>query len=166
AANGSANGQAVSVAGSDVGRLETFQISGVKNGTGNGDPFIRPGDIVNVAEGDPVFVTGAVVSPRELVMKEQMSLARAIAMAGGVLKLAKTSEVHVYRTKEGKIGSEDLKFNYDAIKKGQQPDVALQPYDIVDVRQVGTFSSKGIAEILKNLGTSSLGVLPLRMPIP
>jgi polysaccharide export outer membrane protein len=166
AATAPASGQQVSVNQSDIGRLETYQINGIKAGTGNEDPFVRPGDIVIVTEGEPVFITGAVVAPKEVVMKEQMSLARAIAMAGGALRNAKTSEVHIYRTKEGRIGSEDLKFNYDAIKKGQEPDVALQAYDIIDVRPVGTFSPKGLSELLRTIGMGTLGTLPLRMPIP
>jgi len=166
AATAGAVGQPVAAAGSDIGRVETFQISGVKTGTASSDPFIRPGDIVIVTEGEPVFVTGMVVSPRELVMKDQMSLARAIAMSGGVQRLAKTTEVHIYRTRDGKIGSEDLKYDYEAIKKGQQPDIALQPYDIIDVPQVGALAPKSIVEILRNLATGSLGMLPMRMPIP
>src|SRR5215510_11478747 len=166
AATAAASGQQVSVAESDIGRLETYQINGIKAGTGNEDPFIRPGDIVIVTEGEPVFITGAVVAPKEVVMKEQLSLARAIAMAGGALRTAKTSEVHIYRTKEGKIGSEDIKVNYDAIKKGQEPDVALQAYDIIDVRPVGTFSPKGMSEMLRTVGMGTISTLPLRMPIP
>ena len=166
AATAGAMGQTIAAADSDIGKMETFQINAVKTGTASSDPFVRPGDIVIVTEGEPVFVTGMVVSARELVMKDQLSLARAIAMAGGVQRLAKTSEVHIYRTRDGKIGSEDLKYNYDAIKKGQAPDVALQPYDIIDVPQVGAFAGKSIMEILRGLATSSVGILPMRMPIP
>jgi polysaccharide export outer membrane protein len=151
---------------SDVGEIETYRVSDLKSGGDQNDPFIRAGDIVIVTEGEPVFITGMVVNPRELVIKDQLTLHRAIAMAGGTLKLAKTSEVHVYRKKDGKIGSEDLKFNYDAIRKGQEPDVVLQAYDIIEVRQVGTFSSKGMAELLKGIGMGTAGSLPLRMPLP
>jgi polysaccharide export outer membrane protein len=150
----------------DIGRLETYKISDLKGGAVENNPVIRPGDIVIVNEGEPVFVTGAVFQPKELVIKEQLTLGRAIAMAGGTQKLAKTSEVHVYRKKEGKVGSEDLKFDYDAIKKGKEPDVLLQPYDIIDVRQVGALAPKSLLEILRGFGTSTLGVLPMRMPIP
>ena len=159
---------ATSAAGStsDLGMLETYPIEGVKSGEGKGDPFIRPGDIVIVAEGEPIFVTGAVVYPHELVMKDRLTLARAIAMAGGAQRLAKTSEVHIYRQKDGKIGSEDLKFNYDAIKKGQQQDVVLQAYDIIDVRGLGIMAPKNLGDMLLGFGRSTLGVLPMRMPIP
>ena len=149
---------------SDIGKLDSYKIVDLKGGSESNNPYIRPGDIVIVNEGEPVFITGAVLQPRELVIKEQLTLGRAIAMAGGAQKMANTGEVHIYRKKDGKIGSEDLHFDYDAIRKGKQPDVLLQAYDIIDVRTVGTFSAKGIGEILKGLGTSSLGMLPMRIP--
>jgi polysaccharide biosynthesis/export protein len=149
---------------SDIGKLETFKIVDLKGGSAANNPYIRPGDIVIVNEGEPVFITGAVLAPRELVIKDQLTLGRAIAMAGGAQKLANTSQVHIYRKKDGKIGSDDLKFDYDAIRKGKAPDVLLQGYDIIDVRPVGTFSPKSLGEILKGLGTGSLGTLPMRIP--
>ena len=151
---------------SDVGEIEIYKISSLKSGGNETDPFIRSGDIVIVTEGEPVFITGMVVAPRELVIKDQLTLHRAIAMAGGTQKLAKTSEIHVYRRKEGKIGSVDLTFNYDLIRKGQKEDVVLEPYDIIEVRQVGTLSGKGLGELLKGIGMGAAGSLPLRMPLP
>jgi protein involved in polysaccharide export with SLBB domain len=149
---------------SDIGILESFKIVDLKGGSAANNPYIRPGDIVIVNEGEPVFITGAVLQPRELVIKDQLTLGRAIAMAGGAQKLANTAQVHIYRKKDGKIGSDDLKFDYDAIRKGKAPDVLLQAYDIIDVRPVGTFSPKSLGEILKGLGTGSLGTLPMRIP--
>jgi polysaccharide export outer membrane protein len=152
---------------SDVGTIETYKISSLKGGGDQDDPYIRPGDIVIVTEGEPVFVTGLVMMPREVVIKDQLTLHRAIAMAGGTQKMAKTSEVYVYRKKEGKyIGSDYLKFNYDAIRKGKEPDVLLQPYDIIEVREVGALSGKSITELLKGLGMGVTSTIPLRMPIP
>lgn len=151
---------------SDIGKLESYKLIDLKGGSAANNPYIRPGDIVIVNEGEPVFITGAVFQPRELVIKDQLTLGRAIAMAGGPQKLANTSQVHIYRKKDGKIGSEDLKFDYDAIRKGKAPDVLLQAYDIIDVRQVGTFSGPGIVELLKGLTTGTLGTLPMRLPIP
>lgn len=148
----------------DIGKLESYKIIDLKGGSDANNPVIRPGDIVIVNEGEPVFITGAVLQPREMVIKDQLTLGRAIAMAGGVQKLGNTSQVHIYRKKDGKIGSEDLVFNYDAIRKGKSPDVLLQAYDIIDVRTVGTFSPKSLGEILKGLGTGSLGTLPMRIP--
>ncbi|HEX5704327.1 MAG TPA: polysaccharide biosynthesis/export family protein [Pyrinomonadaceae bacterium] len=149
---------------SDIGKLESFKIIDLKGGSAANNPYIRPGDIVIVNEGDPVFITGAVFQPREMIIKDQITLSRAIAMAGGPQKLANTSQVHIYRKKDGKIGSEDLKFDYDAIRKGKAPDVLLQAYDIVDVRPVGTFSPKSLGEMLKGMSMGTLGSLPMRIP--
>lgn len=148
----------------DIGILETFKIVDLKGGSAANNPYIRPGDIVIVNEGEPVFITGAVTSPRELVIKDQITLARAIAMAGGPVKLANTSQVLIYRKKDGKIGQDLLKFDYDAIRKGKAPDVLLQAYDIIDVRPVGAFSPKSLTEMLKGMGSGQLGALPLRIP--
>ena len=150
-------------AGPEIGRLEIYQISDLKKGLGKDDPFIRPGDIVIVTEGEPLYVTGAVIQPREMVMKDGLTLGRAIAMAGGTTRQAKTTEVHIYRQKEGKIGSEDLKINYDAIKKGKQPDVLVQAYDIIDVRQIGALAPRNWGDLLLNTLKSGAGTLPTRM---
>jgi protein involved in polysaccharide export with SLBB domain len=146
-----------------LGQIEIYQINDVKSGLAKDDPFIRPGDIVIVAEGAPVYLTGAVVFPREVILKDGMTLGRAIAMVGGVTRQAKSKEVHIYRQKDGKIGSEDLVVNYDAIKKGQQPDVLLQPFDIVDVRQIGTFAPRNLADFFLNTVKGTAGLLPQRV---
>jgi polysaccharide export outer membrane protein len=149
-----------SPAESDIGQLQIYQIASLKTGLGKDDPYIRPGDIVIVTEGEPIYMTGAVVSPRELIMKDGLTLGHAIAMTGGVTRQAKANEVHVYRKKEGKIGPEDLRFDFEAIKKGKQPDVLLQPYDIVEVRTLGTFAPKNLADFFLNTVKGTVGYLP------
>src|SRR6266850_2875839 len=148
---------------SDLGQIEIYQISDVKSGLPRDDPYIRPGDIVIVAEGAPIYLTGAVVAPRELIMKDGMTLGRAIAMSGGVTRQAKSSDVHIYRQKDGKIGSEDMKVNFEAIKKGQQPDILLQAYDIVEVRSIGTLAPRNLADFFLNTVKGAAGYLPQRM---
>jgi polysaccharide biosynthesis/export protein len=142
-------------------QIESFKLREL--GNESGDPFIRPGDVVIVTEGEPVYVTGAVLMPQPLFMKDQLTLGRAIAMAGGPQRLANTGEVHIYRKKDGAIGQQDLKYNYDAIRKGRDKDVLLQPYDIVDVRNSGPFAPKSLGDLLLNMGRSSIGFLPQRI---
>ena len=142
-------------------QIQTYKLREL--GNESGDPFIRPGDVVIVTEGEPIYVTGAVLAPQPIFLKDQLTLARAIAMAGGAQKLANTGEVHIYRKKDGAIGQEDLKYNYDAIRKGREKDVLLQPYDIIDVRNSGPFSGKNIADLFLNMGKSSIGILPQRV---
>lgn len=144
----------------DIGQLEIYQISDVKTGQDKADPYVRPGDVVIVTEGEPIYITGAVVQPHEMTLKDGLTLGRAIMMSGGTTRLAKSNDVHIYRVKEGKIGSEDVKVNYDAIRKGQEKDILLKAYDIVDVRQAGTFSPKALGDFFLNSVKSTAGYLP------
>src|SRR5713226_8142796 len=89
-----------------VGQIETVKLK-LRSGKDDADPFIRPGDVVNFTEGEPIYVFGSVMAPREIYMKDQLTLGRAIAMAGGPQRLANTREVHIYRAKDGIIGQED-----------------------------------------------------------
>jgi polysaccharide export outer membrane protein len=142
--------------------VAVYKISDLKMGKEAADPFIRPGDIVIVTEGEPVYVTGSVMGPRELVLRDQLTLGRAIAMAGGPQKMANTSEVHIYRQKDGVVGQEDLKINYGEIKKGKQPDVLLKAYDIIDVGESGIFSKKGMTELFTNSFRSTMSLATTR----
>ena len=147
-----------------IGELRTIQINTLKAGFGSEDPFIRPGDIVIVTEGLPVYVTGLVAQPGPIVLKDRMTLRQAIAMTGGPQRMAK-SEVYIYRRKEGQSGGvEPLKFDYDDIKRGKTPDPLLEPYDIVDVGRSGTFSAKGLASLFQGMATSAVGIVPQRIP--
>ena len=142
--------------------LTIYRLSDLKKGKEESDPFIRPGDIVIVTEAEPVFVTGAVIGARELPLRDQLTLARAIAMAGGPQRMANTTEVHIFRQKDGVVGQEDLKYNLDAIKKGKAPDPLLKPYDIIDVGQSGAFSKKGIIELLTGTMRSTFSLATQR----
>ena len=149
---------------SDIGQIENYKVGDVRFGTGEDDPYIRPGDIVIVTEGEPVYITGAVMAPREIVMKDGMTLQRALAMAGGLQKLAKSHDVHVYRQVKGKIGSEKLRFDYEAIKNGKAPDVVLQAYDIIDVRPQSSLSLGSLREMFLGITKGSLGGLGGSLP--
>lgn len=146
-----------------IGELRIISINTLKSGFGSEDPFIRPGDIVIVTEGLPVYVTGLVVQPGPIVLKDHMTLRQAIAMTGGPQRMAK-SEVFIYRRKEGQNGVEPLKFDYDDIKRGKASDPLLEPYDIVDVGRSSTFSSKGMAELFRGMATGAVGIVPQRIP--
>ncbi|MEJ7699966.1 MAG: hypothetical protein WKF71_10025 [Pyrinomonadaceae bacterium] len=58
---------------------------------------------------------------------------QALAMVGGVRREAKTKDIKIYRLKANSKDRETISVNYDSIKKGQQKDVMLEPYDIVEV---------------------------------
>lgn len=138
--------------------LTVYKITDLRLGKEEADPFIRPGDVVIVTEGEPVYVTGAVIAPQGIYMRDQLTLGRAVAMVGGATKIAKTEDVHIYRQTPGQSGQEDIKVNYDAIRKGQQQDVLLKPYDIVEVREGGPFSKARWVDTLVGAAKNTFSV--------
>lgn len=143
--------------------IMVVKISDLKMGREAADPYIRPGDIVILTEGEPVYVTGAVISPQIVVLKDGMTLQRALVMTGGPTRQAKTSEIHIYRQKEGKLGPEDIVVNYDTIKKGQKQDFLLRAYDIIDVRTIGTFAPRNLADMVMGMGKGLVTSLPMTL---
>jgi len=140
--------------------IAIYKITDLKAGKEEADPLIWPGDIVRVTEGDPVYITGSVTTPRELVIRDKLTLKLAIAMAGGPSRMANTKEVHILRQKEG--GQEELKINYDAIRKGTAPDVELKPFDVIEVGDAGLFSNKGMTDLFKGIVRGTAGVVTQR----
>ncbi len=149
---------------SDIGKIETYEVGDVRTGLGKDDPYIRPGDIVIVTEGEPIYMTGYLNAPREIVMKDNMTLVRAVAMAGGISRTAKSHEVYIYRQVKGKLGPEKLKFDYDAIKNGKQPDVLLQAYDIIDVRPQSSFSPANLRDMFLGITRGAVGGIGTGLP--
>ena len=139
--------ESLPVAGTAV-PLQVIKIAELQKGTAN--PVIRPGDLVLVTEAEPVYITGSVVSPGSIMLRDGLTLSRALGMAGGTRKEAKLSEVVIYRQKGA--GLQDvLKVNFEAVKKNQQPDVFLQPYDVIEVSDTGFFGGRGWLEALAGI---------------
>ena len=130
---------AAQVAAADAlnGNFSVYKLADLKLGKPEANPVIRPGDIIIVTEAPTVYMTGAVNSPTGLYLREKLQLTRAIAMVGGTKRDAKTSEVRIYRLKPETREQEVIKVNFDAIKKQKQPDIFLQPYDVVEVPEPG-----------------------------
>jgi protein involved in polysaccharide export with SLBB domain len=79
-----------------------------------------------------VFVLGQVAKPGAVTVNNgRMTVIEAIAAAGGTTKLADASRALLTRDKDGK----QVRVGIDvaAIGKGQAPDIALQPGDIIFV---------------------------------
>src|ERR1041384_2169804 len=140
----------------DIGRIETYEVDTVRNGVGSTDPYIRPGDIVIVTEGEPIYVTGFLNAPREIVMKDNMTLVRAVAMAGGLQKLAK-STIYIYRQVKGKVGPDKMMIDFNAIREGKKPDLPLQAYDIIDARPQSSFSPENLRQMFLGIGQGAVG---------
>jgi polysaccharide export outer membrane protein len=136
--------------------LQIVKISELRTGKLEANPIIRPGDYVLVTESEPVYITGSVVSPQGINLRDQLTLSRALAMVGGTRKEAKLSDIRVYRQKPGSSEQEIIKVDFAAIKKNEKPDFYLQAYDVVEVSESGAFSSQRIGSTLIGALTGGL----------
>ncbi|HZN09413.1 MAG TPA: polysaccharide biosynthesis/export family protein [Pyrinomonadaceae bacterium] len=142
--------------------LQVLKIADLAKGTAN--PVIRPGDLVLVTEAEPVYITGSVVSPGGIMLRDQLTLSRALAMVGGPRKEANQSDVRIYRQKAGSAEQEIIKVDFEAVKKNQKPDVFLQPYDVIEVNGGGILQGRGWLELLVSAFTG--GLRSTVIPIP
>jgi protein involved in polysaccharide export with SLBB domain len=111
---------------------------------------------VLVTEAEPVYITGAVGSAGGVYLKEKLTLGLALAMVGGARKEAKLSDIRIYRVKPDSTERETIRVDYAAIKKNQQPDVVLQPYDVIEVPEANPFGPSRIIGTLTNALTGGL----------
>ena len=132
--------------------LQVVKIAELRAGRVDANPVVRPGDYVLVTEAEPVYITGAVASPNGVYLRDQLTLTRALAMVGGTRKEAKLNDVVIYRQKAGSIDQDVIHVDVAAIKKNEKPDVVLQAYDVIEVREAGMFSRE-------RLGSTVVGAL-------
>jgi len=136
-----------------------FSIANIKQGVEGSNPEILPGDVILVHKAAPVYITGEVVRPGELnIPEEGLLLTQAVAMSNGITREAKSKNITIRRRKGNSPEPELIAVNFDQIRKGQQKDVLLQPFDIVVVDK----AKKNIGDILMQ----TLIGLPNRIPIP
>lgn len=137
--------------------FEIVKISELRAGKVQANPVIRPGDYILVTEAEPVYITGSVVAPQGIFLRDQLTLSRALAMVGGIRKEAKVSEVKIYRQKPGAQDQEILVVDYGAIKKNKKPDIFLQAFDVIEVPEAGMFSGSRFVQTLIGAASGSLG---------
>lgn len=111
-----------------------YSLSRVMQGSNEANPIILPGDVVIMQKASPVYITGEVRQPTGLYIKEEgLSLTQAIAMIGGVNREAEKKDIKIYRLQANSKERSIITANYKLIKKGEQKDIMLEPYDIVEV---------------------------------
>ena len=122
--------------------------------------MIIPGDIIIILKAAPVYITGEVLAPQGLYLKENgLSLTEAIAKIGGVGREAKTKNIKIYRLKANSKDRDIIAVNYDLIKKGEQKDVMLEPYDIVEVDKASKSIGQTILEIVTGAGRTGISAV-------
>jgi polysaccharide export outer membrane protein len=123
------------------------------------NPFVRPGDLVQVPTADQVYVVGNVLRPLAIPLKEPLTVSKAIAIAGGTAPSTKKDKVKIIRQLPGS-GKQEIHIDLKAIEKNQAEDVALLANDIVDVPISGT---KSLLRSLVGAIVPSVGQLPVRV---
>jgi polysaccharide export outer membrane protein len=113
--------------------LDNYLLSATLKGDEQANPFLQPGDVISVPQADQVFVVGNVIRPSAIALKEQITVTRAIAMAGGTLPDTKKDRVRIVRQTPGTTEKTEIFVDLKAIDKQQAPDVVLLAGDIVDV---------------------------------
>jgi polysaccharide export outer membrane protein len=139
--------------------IKLYKISELLEGKIESNPVIRPGDIINVMDAKPVYITGYVGTPQAVLLREGMTLLTAVQLVGGARPEAKTNDVRIFRRKPGALAPEILRVDLGAIKKQKKDDILLQPYDIVEVPKSSDFSPANLLKMVAGFATGGLGSL-------
>jgi len=92
---------------------------------------IHMGDVIYVPEVGVFYVDGAVNKPGSFPLKGDVTVSKAVAIAGGLSKTSSASDVKLVRLSNGK--REVIPINLDLVKQGEQTDLALVDQDVVIV---------------------------------
>jgi polysaccharide export outer membrane protein len=103
-----------------------------------------------------VTVEGAVNKPGVFPVSGKTTLLQAIAMAGGLDKLADPNDIKLFRDR--KDGTrETIPYDLELIRKGEAPDPVLSTSDVIVVNKSGARSTiKGITETLRDISIFGL----------
>ena len=140
--------------------LSSYRLAATLLGEAKANPYLENGDIVTLPEADQVYVVGNVLTPRFILLKEPITLTRAIAMSGGLAKDTKKDKIRIVRQEPGSTTKTELYVDLAAIEKKKAEDISLKPNDIVDVPISGTKSM--IRSVVTGLGSSATQ-MPLRV---
>jgi len=154
--------QSTAVAQTDAGGLSAYKLEDTLQGNPDANPYVRPGDIVQVPQADQIFVLGNVLKPSAIPLKEPITVSRAIAMAGGTGPSTKKDKVRIIRQIPGTSQKQEIAVNLSAIEKNRAEDIQLQPNDIVDVpaSATKTFFRTLLGAVVPNLAQLPVRVVP------
>jgi polysaccharide export outer membrane protein len=150
-------------AAADEGGTETltyYMLGDTMRGADPSNPYVRPGDVISLPEADQAFIVGNVLRPMAIQLKEQVTLSRAIAMAGGLMPDTKTDKIKLVRQPPGGVAKTEITVDLKAVNKRQAEDVVLQAGDIIDVPTSG---GKRFLRTLMGTVAPSVSQLPVRV---
>ncbi|RJO61247.1 sugar transporter, partial [candidate division WS5 bacterium] len=111
-----------------------IDLKGTIEGTGERDVFIQPNDILIVERNKKYLIYGEINRPGEYDLQDDMTVFKAITIAGGFTKWGSENKVKVLRRTEDGSGIDIIKVNInDVIKGDAEEDLSLNPNDVVIV---------------------------------
>ena len=116
-------------------RTLRIKVADILKGEPEANPWVRSGDIVTILEAPPVYVIGGVATPGPVQLRNELTLSRAIATAGGVAKNGNAAEITIFRRDGGE--TETISADLNKIETDPASDIELKPYDIIDIPQRG-----------------------------
>jgi polysaccharide export outer membrane protein len=144
----------------DTEGVVSYKLSDTLRGVPEANPYVRPGDIVQVLEADQVYVVGNVLRPTAIPIKEPITVSRAIAMAGGTAPSTKKDKIRIIRQAPVGTTKEEIFVDLGAIEKRKAEDVFLLANDIVDVPASG---AKSFLRSLVGTVAPAVSQLPVRV---
>lgn len=144
----------------------TFMVVNLRdllNGGAAANLFVEPGDVISVPEADQIFMTGGVMRPGPIPLRQAITLLDAIGMAGGFYPDAAKNRIRVLRQVPGGKERKEEIYDYEAIQKRKAKDVVLQPNDLIEVP---SSTAKSMGRGLMSLIVPTVGQLPLRVIRP
>jgi protein involved in polysaccharide export with SLBB domain len=118
-------------------QLIRIKLADLLAGKAEANPFVKAGDVVTVEEATPIYVTGGIVVPQRILFRAGMTVSRAVASAGGLSQKADPTKIIVFRRQKDRAELEIIETDLDKIKQKTADDIALQPFDIVEVSHAG-----------------------------
>lgn len=115
----------------DNPQAELVDYNDMVKGTGD-NPYVRPGDFVNVPEANQAYVVGNVYKPTPVPLNGPVTISRAIAMAGGALPNSQ-SKLRLLRVNPGAGGTREILIDLKTVERQTSEDLLLLPGDIVEV---------------------------------
>lgn len=112
-------------------RTLNIKIADLISGVENANPYILSGDYITVKKAQPIYIVGNIIEPRRLDSRENLTVSRAVAAAGGFAKNSDLNKILIYRLTEG--STKVIEVNFQSLREDDENDIKLQPLDVVEV---------------------------------
>lgn len=115
-----------------------FDYDKIESGDPTSNILVSQDDIIYVQNLSPeqfVNLNGAFIRPGKLPYTKPITLTQAVSEGAGLSPAAKANEGRIFRHFGGgdPTKTQIIAFNYDKVRKNQQPDLLLEPGDTVEI---------------------------------